>query len=125
MLNRRLTHSAALAFTFAAIAAPTAAAQQDMRNPDNRPSPADPGQTQDFRGPDTRDHAEGRGTHNAPDVMVIRVPGAEVEAAPAGGIDWGDAGIGAGAALGLTLIVAGGALLAVHRKQSATLGLHA
>lgn len=36
------------------------------------------------------------------------------------GFDWGDAGIGAGAALGLMLAATGGALLLAHRTQSRT-----
>jgi hypothetical protein len=42
----------------------------------------------------------------------------EPETAPAAGIDWGDAGIGAGGVLGLSLLGIGGALLVVHRKQA-------
>jgi hypothetical protein len=49
--------------------------------------------------------------------MIIKVPGPE--AAPDSGIDWADAGIGAGTIIGLSLIGAGGALVLVHRRQSA------
>jgi hypothetical protein len=38
---------------------------------------------QDLRHPDTRDYAEGRGTYNAPEVVVVEKP----QAQPAGGID--------------------------------------
>ena len=40
------------------------------------------------------------------------------ESAPvsAGGIDWADAGLGAGSLLGITLIGLGGALFIVHRR---------
>jgi hypothetical protein len=65
MNTHRLPRSAALALMVAAIAAPSAAAQQDIRNPDSRTPPEEQGQ--DFRMPDTRDHVEGRGTYNSPD----------------------------------------------------------
>ena len=35
-----------------------------------------------------------------------------------GGIDWGDAGIGAGGLAGLTLVSLGGALLVVQRRHA-------
>ena len=47
--------------------------------------------------------------------MVVKVP----EPVPAaGGIDWADAGIGAGALLGLMLLGLGGSLAVVHRRQA-------
>jgi hypothetical protein len=50
-----------------------------------------------------------------PQSPVIRI------ATPASGFDWGDAGIGAGAALGLMLAATGGTLLLAHRRiQSRT-----
>lgn len=106
MIRHRLARSAALGLTVAAIAAPTAAAQQDLRSPDARDaarvSAAQQGQPrQDLRSPDARDYAEGRGAFNAPEVTVVRVP----EPAPStGGLDWVDAGIGAGAMVGLMLL---------------------
>jgi hypothetical protein len=112
MTIHRLTRPAALALTVAAVAAPTAAAS----NPDQQFPAAPPEQRQDLRMPDTRDAAEGRGPSSAPDVVVIKVR--EPEAAPAGGIDWADAGIGAGSVLGLSLLGIGGALLLVHRKRA-------
>jgi hypothetical protein len=110
MTRHRFTRSAALALTLAAVAAPTAAAS----NPDQQfPRPATE-QGQDFRMPDTRDYAEGRGTYNAPEVVVVKLQKPEI--APAGGIDWTDAGIGAGSVFALSLIGIGGALL-LMRKQ--------
>jgi hypothetical protein len=48
-------------------------------------------------------------------VTVVKVP----QPAPStGGIDWGDAGIGAGAALGLTILALGGTLAVAHRRNS-------
>jgi hypothetical protein len=87
-----------------------------MGNPDQR-NPVPGEQAQDFRMPDTRDYSDGRGTYNSPDVVVVKLR--EPEIAPAGGIDWADAGIGAGSLLGLGLLGIGGTLLLVHRRQVA------
>jgi hypothetical protein len=121
MSKHRFTRPAALALAICALAAtPAAAAPQDHNPAANPPETADElGETQDLRSPDARDAAEGRGTWNAPDVTVIRV--AEPSSSPASdGLDWGDAGIGAGGLLGLILIGSGGALLVVHRRQGAS-----
>jgi hypothetical protein len=78
---------------------------------------------QDLRSPDARDAAAGRGTYNSPQVVVVKVPQPSPAAAPepssAGGIDWADAGMGAGSLLGLSLIGLGGALVVVHRRRAA------
>ena len=47
--------------------------------------------------------------------MIVKVP-ESVQAE--GGIDWADAGIGAGGLLGLTLLGLGGSLAVVHRRQA-------
>ena len=118
MHPRRITRSAALGLTLAALAASTASAvPTDLRSPDAR----DAARTeeavtgvprQDLRSPDARDLADGRGTFNAPDVTVVKLS----EPAPtAGGLDWADAGIGAGGMLGLVLVGAGSALLITRR----------
>ena len=128
MRLNRLTRSLAIGLTLAAIAAPVAAAgpgypsrdaheatlQQDLRNPDRREG-AVPGQ--DLRSPDSRDAADGRGTFNSPEVAVIRVRQPAAAAAPEQGMDWGDAGIGAGT---LTLVLLGcvGAFAVVHRRRA-------
>jgi hypothetical protein len=116
MSHHRLTRSAALCLTLAALAAPTAAAQQqDLRTPDTRDAAGAAQIPRDLRSPDTRDAAAGRGSFSAPQVTVIKVP----QPAPsAGGIDWGDAGIGAGAAIGLTLLAFGSSLAIAHRRHS-------
>jgi hypothetical protein len=120
-MNRyRLTRSAALGLTLAALAAPTAAAQQDLRSPDARDAAraAELAQDQpgrDLRSPDARDAAEGRGSFNAPEVTVVKV----TEPSPSGGgIDWGDAGIGAGGLLGLVLLALGSTLAITRRRHS-------
>jgi hypothetical protein len=67
--------------------------------------------------PDTRDTADGRGTFNAPEVTVVRVP----EPAPArdGGIDWGDAGIGAGGLLTVIVLATGGTFAVTRHRRGA------
>ena len=79
--------------------------------PANQPQPR-----QDLRNPDTVDFANGRGTYNSPKVVVVDVPKPESAPVSAGGIDWADAGIGAGSLLAITLIGLGGALFIVQRR---------
>ena len=67
----RLTRSAALGLAIAALAAPAASADPHAQDP-NYPVQGVAGQ--DLRSPDARDAAEGRGTFNAPEVTVVRVP---------------------------------------------------
>jgi hypothetical protein len=158
MNHRRLTRSATLGLALAALAAPTAAAQQDLRSPDTRdaaegyappppssiaapagsayqdlrspdtrdaaegyaPSPPSAivsSPAQDLRSPDTRDAAAGRGTFNSPDVTVVKVPEPAPASSAGGGLDWGDAGIGAGGLLGVILLAFGGTLAVMHRRQ--------
>jgi hypothetical protein len=146
MNRHRLARSAALGLALAALAASTASAKpvdlrsragtsslagttspaprQDLRSADARDAAgsADARQGrphQDVRSPDTRDYAEGRGTFSAPEVTVVKVP---EPAPPSAGIDWGDAGIGAGGMLGLILLALGSILAVVHRRQSAAVG---
>jgi hypothetical protein len=146
MNRHRLARSAALGLALAALAASTASAntvarrspagtsslagttssapRQDLRSPDARDAArsayARQGQPQqDLRSPDTRDLAEGRGTLSAPEVTVVKVT---EPAPPGGGIDWGDASIGAGSMLGLILLALGSRLAVVHRRQSAAAG---
>ncbi|HEY1276953.1 MAG TPA: hypothetical protein VGF25_18755 [Thermoleophilaceae bacterium] len=119
-MNRtRITRSAALGLALTALAAPTAVAQQqDLRSPDARDAAAaaEAQQRQDLRSPDTRDAAQGRGTFSAPEVTVVKMP----ESSPqGGGLDWGDAGIGAAGMLGLVLLAIGGTLAIVHRRGGA------
>jgi hypothetical protein len=122
MSHSRITRPAALSLAIAALAAPSAIAQeQDLRSPDARDAAAAAESqqglpTQDLRSPDARDAADGRGTFSAPEVTVVRLP----ESSPqGGGIDWGDAGIGAGGVLGLVLLAIGGTLAVVHRRNGA------
>ena len=99
MNHHRLIRSAALGLTIAAVAAPTAVAQQDLRSPD------------------ARDAAAGRGTFNAPEVTVVRLP--QRVSTPDGGIDWGDAGIGAGGALIAILLATAGTFAVTRHRRGA------
>ena len=129
----------AVALALCAVAAPAAAARPidappgatlphdfqtaDMRDtvvprglyepmrPEDQPQPP-----QDLRNPDTVDFANGRGSYNAPEVVVVDLPKPASAPVSAGGIDWADAGLGAGSLLGITLIGLGGALFIVHRR---------
>jgi hypothetical protein len=146
MNRHRLARSATLGLALAALAASTASAKtvdlrsqagtsslagttsaaprQDLRSADARDAArsaeARQGQPrQDLRSPDTRDRAESRGTFRAPEVTVVKVT---EPAPPSAGIDWGDAGIGAGGMLGVILLALGSSLAVVHRKQTAAAG---
>jgi hypothetical protein len=67
---------------------------------------------QDKRSPDTKDFADGR-------PIVASVPFEVVKVERHDGFDWGDAGIGAGGALGLVLVGAGGTVAVVRRRHRA------
>jgi hypothetical protein len=96
-----------------------ASEHQDLRSADAIDSAirAEQQGTQDLRSPDTVDAAAGRGTFSAPDVVVVKVK--DPQALPvADGLDWGDAGIGAGVIAGLALLTLGGTLVAAQRRQT-------
>jgi hypothetical protein len=112
----RLTRSAALGLTIAALAASPALADPYASDP-NYPLPDSTPTYQDLRSPDARDAAEGRGTFNAPEVTVVRVP-ASSPAPAADGLDWTDAGIGAAGVLGLVLIAVGGGVAIVKTSRT-------
>jgi hypothetical protein len=114
MSLHRITVLAALGLVFAALAAPAALAQQDLRNPDTRDVAE--ALRLDLRNPDTRDMAEAGGA--SPEVTVVEVPVATPS--PESGLDWGDAGIGAGGMLGLALLAAAGILAVTHRKGTSS-----
>jgi hypothetical protein len=94
------------------------ALDRDFGSPDAadaaRAVPADGGQyalDRDFGSPDAADAAR-----DLPPVS-IPTPVVEVRGTPAGGFDWGDAGIGAAGMLGLFSIAAGSALLLTGRRR--------
>lgn len=119
----------AVALVLAAVAVPTAQAKP-MPEPTgldySRNSvtgeyvpPADGAGTQDFRHPDTIDAAGGRGPETAPDITVVKVPTpAPAAASSNGGLDWTDAGIGAGGMLAMIAVAGGAAVAVVHRRRT-------
>ncbi len=125
MNTKRLTRSTTIGLALAALAAPAAGAQQDLRNADqvapagserqdlrnaDQVAPAEV-ESQDLRGPDAIDAGAGR----SPSAHVVFVDAAPP--APDDGLDWGDAGIGAGGLIGLGLIALGGTLVVVRRRH--------
>jgi hypothetical protein len=117
MYQHRRIRLAALTLGVAAVAAPTASGRPaDLLSSENRAAvPSE--QRQDLRSPDAVDAAADRGTSSAPDVVVVTVK--EPQAQPvADGIDWADTGIGAGASIGLSLVLLGGGLLIVQRRHA-------
>ena len=121
MRQHRITHAAALSLALVALAAPAALAQQDLRNPDTRDASTAPAVNpwQDLRAPDVVDAANGRGTFSAPNVAIDKVPEPSVgmSSPSGGGLDWADAGVGAGGMLA-TVLLAAATIAAVHRKQA-------
>lgn len=129
MKQSRFARTAALALAVCAITAPVAGATtsftkpghdyQDLRSPDTRDRAEQTSQAspprQDLRSPDTRDLADGRTrSAAAPDITVVKT----VEpVSSGGGLDVGDAGIGAGIMLGLILVALGGSLAVMHRRR--------
>ena len=135
MFKHRLIRTVAVVLALGAVAAPAAAARpadatlpHDFQTADTRDAvvprglyepmrPEDqPEPPQDLRNPDTVDFANGRGTYNSPEVVVVDVPKPVSAPISAGGIHWADAGLGAGSLLGITLIGLGGALFIVRRR---------
>ena len=116
MFQPRSSRAAALGLVLAALAPATAMAGQDLRSPDARDAATSAAPSVDLRSPDARDAAEGRSAADAPSVMVVRIP---QPSHAGGGMDWGDAGIGAGAVVGLMLLALGSGLAIVHRRQGA------
>ena len=104
----RLTRSAALGLTIAALASSPAFADPYASDP-NYPL-EDTSGYQDLRSPDARDAATGRGTFNAPRGHGRAGADPDPAAAAAGGIDWADAAIGAAGVLGLGLVAFGGGI---------------
>jgi hypothetical protein len=117
MCSPRSTHAIALGLVLAALAPATALASDDLRSPDARdPFVAPATATADLRSPDARDAAVGRSAAGSPSVLVVRVP---QHRSTAGGMDWGDAGIGAGGAVAILALTAG-ATLALQRRRNVT-----
>jgi len=113
MSKPRSSHAIALGLVLAAMTPAGALAGQDLRSPDARDLSAPAAVQSDLRSPDAADAADGRGAAQAPSVMVVRLPG---QSHASGGMDWGDAGIGAGGALAV-LALSAGAAVAVQRRR--------
>ncbi len=117
MCSPRSTHAIALGLVLAALAPATALASSDLRSPDARdPFVAPAATARDLRSPDARDAAAGRSAAGSPSVLVVRIP---QHRSAGGGIDWGDAGIGAGGAVAVLALTAGGTL-ALQRRRHVT-----
>jgi hypothetical protein len=114
----KLSRTAALAATVAALAAPAAHAQgpsPDARDAATGWHGARP--PQNLASPDAHDAAQGRGTFSAPEVTILKVP--QPAQASGGGVDWADVGIGAGGVLGVVLLAGFGAALVTRRREMA------
>jgi hypothetical protein len=105
MSSHRITHTAGLALSIAALAAPSALAYNTPQN---------------LVSPDARDAAAGRGSFSAPEVTVVKVPEVATDNGNGGGIQWTDAGIGAGGMLGIVVLAGGTAALITHRPRRRT-----
>ncbi len=90
-----------------ALAVPATSGAVDYRSPDSKASAIEAQGSVDLRSPDARD--AGR---------VAQNPSSRSETADSSGFDWGDAAIGAGAALGLMLIALSAMFAVVHRRRS-------
>jgi hypothetical protein len=108
--SHHISRTVATTVAIAAVLAPAAAAQQDLRSPDTRDAAERLERTQDLRMPDTQDAAAGRGTKDAPIVEFVDVPEADR-------FDVTDAALGAGAGIGLVLIGVGGAAATVRFRR--------
>jgi hypothetical protein len=109
MSSHRITRTAGIALSIAALAAPSALAS-------NRP--------QSLVSPDARDAAAGRGTFSAPEVTVVKVPAVATDNGSGGGIQWPDAGVGAGGMLGVILLAGGTAALVARRPRRRAAAAH-
>ena len=121
--SHRLHRPLALGLAVAALGAPVASGQQDLRNPDNR-VPASAGPTQDLRMPDRRapelpaspprTYRDLRSADARDDRRVVVVTRSAPATEP--GFDFGDAALGAAVAAALAAL-AGAASLTVRRRR--------
>jgi hypothetical protein len=113
-IDPRLRRPLGAALAIGAIAAPPAAAQSPDSVDRNRAAAERHALEQrGFEGvtPDARDAADGRFPSNSPTPVIVRVTRTRPET-----LDWGDVAIGAGGALGLVLVAAGGTLTIARRR---------
>jgi hypothetical protein len=115
MSYQRVTRSSALALALAALAVPTAVAQeQDLRSPDARDVVITSAPAQDLRSPDARDALRPATTQ-----QPVSAPAQVVERPVDAGFQWGDAGIGAAGMLVLALLGLGLGLRVGPRRHAA------
>ena len=105
--NHHLTRAIALALALGAIIAPAASADP----PPLRKAEAAIAASQRTAPPPVLPNPDEQVPNARPESVIVRVT------APSAGFDWGDAGVGAGVTLALTLIGVGG-VLAVTRRRS-------
>ena len=118
MCSPRSTHAIALGLVLAALAPATALASSDLRSPDARdPFVAPATTTPDLRSPDARDAAAARSAAGSPSVLVVRIP---QHRSADSGMDWGDTLIGAGGAVAVLALSAGGTLALQRRRHVAS-----
>jgi hypothetical protein len=115
MRSPRSTHTVAVGLALAALAPATALASDDLRSPDARDAAtASTAASVDLRTPDAHDAADGRSAAGSPSVLVVRM--SQPSASAGSGIDWGDMAVGAGGAV-LVLALTAGGTLAVQRRR--------
>ena len=127
MSSHRITRTAGIALSIAALAAPSALADnppQSLVSPDARDAAAGRDTSQRLVSPDAQDAAAGRGTFSAPVVTVVKVPAVATDHGSGGGIQWTDAGVGAGGMLGIILLAGGTAALVAHRPRRRGMAAH-
>jgi hypothetical protein len=128
MSSHRIAHTAGLALSIAALAAPGALASttpQNLVSPDAQDAAAGRSTAQSLVSPDAQDAAAGRGTFSAPQVTVVKVPAVATDGSDGGGgISWTDAGVGAGGMLGIILLAGGTAALVTHRPRRRAMAAH-
>jgi hypothetical protein len=106
-----LSRSTAVGLVALAFAAPVAGADDHFKDSHFTGATASGGEPlQNYRGAD----AQGAPTQ-APEIVVV--PTRRPAPAPGDPIEWTDAMIGAGGAIGVSLVLLGGTLLAVNRRR--------
>jgi hypothetical protein len=146
MSSHRITRTTGIALSIAALAAPSALASttpqslvspdaqdaaggrgtsQSFVSPDAQDAAGGRGTSQSFVSPDAQDAAGGHGTYSAPEVTVVKVPAVATDnGRGGGGIQWTDAGVGAGGMLGIILLAGGTAALVTHRPRRRATAAH-
>jgi hypothetical protein len=119
MLPQNHRRHVALGLVLAAGALPASAAARTDTPAHSTVSPAASSPGIDLRSPDARDAAAGIDLRRTP------VPQVEVvQASSSSGFDWGDAGIGAGGAVGIVLLALGGTVAVVRHRGGSINPLH-